>query len=131
MPEILFENSLLCVEKLAADRTLVLRRSAERSGQADLLRAYEDALKLADPYRGWSLLMDMREALGRNDPDFEQSVGKFRHESARLFPRVVVLVASPVGVLQVNRLNQGVENRSLVTTSEAEALTWCRQAQGL
>lgn len=49
------------------------------------------------------LLMDMRDAPGRNDDAFERRVAKYRTATVQGFVRVAVLVRSLPGQLQVQR----------------------------
>ena len=67
----------------------------------------------------------MRAAPGRNDSQFEASVGAMRPELDRLFRRVVMLVATAAGALQVRRLAREQGRESLVTEDESEALRLC------
>lgn len=52
---------------------------------------------------GWSLLIDLREARGRNDPRFEQLIAEHRPALFAGYERRVVLVRTAVGQMQLQR----------------------------
>ncbi len=54
----------------------------------------------------WKLLVDMRSAPGRNDPEFERAVGSLRNAMFDGFARTAMLVATAVGRLQVQRVSK-------------------------
>lgn len=72
------------------------------------------------------LLIDFRDARGRNDAAFEQTVAPFRAETTRGFRRVAVLTRSLAGQLQAQRLarHDGVDSRLRCFDSEEAALAW-------
>jgi hypothetical protein len=82
------------------------------------------ALRTVDRYRN-VLLIDFRDAWGRNDAAFEQTVAPFRTETTRGFRRVAVLTRSLAGQLQVQRLarEDGVEALRCFD-AEATAIAW-------
>jgi hypothetical protein len=77
------------------------------------------------------LLIDFRDARGRNDAAFEQTVAPFRCETTRGFRKVAVLTRSLAGQLQVQRLarEDGVEMLRCFD-SEFEALQWLHEGSG-
>ena len=82
------------------------------------------ALRTVDRYRN-VLLIDFRDAWGRNDAAFEQTVAPFRTETTRGFRRVAVLTRSLAGQLQVQRLarEDGVEALRCFDAEDA-AIAW-------
>jgi hypothetical protein len=52
---------------------------------------------------GHALLIDVRTARGRNDPEFERLFGPYRARMSAGWLRVAIVVGSPPGVLQVQR----------------------------
>lgn len=68
------------------------------------------------------LLIDSRDAIGRNDPEFEGLANRFRTEVLGGFAASAVLVKSAVGRMQVERMSRergGIA--PTVFTDEAEA----------
>lgn len=55
------------------------------------------------------LLLDSREAVPNNDPEYEASYARYRTDLHRGFRRIAVLVKTPVGNLQATRLLPHVE----------------------
>lgn len=70
-----------------------------------------------------SLRCDLRLAPGRNDPAFEQAMTPFRVRMQHSFLRVAILVATPVGRLQVQRhaVNDSIPLRIFHSEVEADA----------
>lgn len=70
----------------------------------------------------YALLVDIRAAPGRNDPQFEATMARIRARWFAGFRKVGVLVQSAVGALQVQRYakRDGVER--LISSDEAELL---------
>jgi hypothetical protein len=69
---------------------------------------------------------DLRLAPPRNDAAFEQATRSLRAALSAHFARVAVLLQTPVGVLQVNRINRDDGSALFVTMSEEEALRFAR-----
>ncbi|MEY4548594.1 MAG: hypothetical protein RL685_4789 [Pseudomonadota bacterium] len=71
------------------------------------------------------LLMDMRDAPGRNDDAFERRVAKYRSATVQGFLRVAVLVRSLPGQLQVQRhAREDGLGMVHIFASEPAALEW-------
>lgn len=111
-----------------SDAVLRLCRSEERietlEQAAQVWGAVVGALRGLDRSKH-VLLIDFREARGRNDAAFEQTVAPFRTETTRGFRRVAVLTKSTAGALQVQRLakEDGVESLRCFD-AESPALVW-------
>ena len=80
------------------------------------------------PLRGLPVLVDLRDAPGRNDPAFEERMSAHRRVLFRGAPRACVLVRTATGVLQVRRhvKEDGLEGRVVVTNDPAGALRHVR-----
>jgi hypothetical protein len=117
-------------EQLAGTTIIVVRRSAVAfASEQDIARyltALNDAIDRIDRSRH-ELLVDIRAAIGRNDPAFELAFEPHRTRLERGFRRVAVLVSSPAGRLQVQRhaLQDRLDVRAF--QDEAEAFEWLRR----
>jgi hypothetical protein len=71
----------------------------------------------------WRLMIDVREAPSRNDPQYEEAFKRHRPRIFGGFERRAVLVKSAVGLLQVNRLARaaGIEENTFHDETEARA----------
>ena len=104
----------------------VLRRSARSLAsledlieQNQLVIAELDVLSKKDGLDG--IVVDMRQAPPRNDPEFEKAMAGLRANIFERFGRVAVLLSSAVGVLQVNRLARDEGVATFATLSESAA----------
>jgi hypothetical protein len=70
------------------------------------------------------LLVDLRAATGRNDPEFETAHGAERAKLMHAFRRVAMLVRSQVGKLQVTRLAESDGGEYKVFYDRVAALAW-------
>jgi hypothetical protein len=57
-------------------------------------------------HRELGIVVDMRSAPGRNDPEFEAAMRHLRFAVGQAFARVVVLVATASGQMQASRLHR-------------------------
>ena len=92
---------------------------------AEIVEAYEALFDAVESFHRpqYALLSDMRLAPPRNDPDFEQTVGRYHARFYGGFHKIAQLVKSEVGRLQIVRLAQPDTARRLrVFTNEAAAL---------
>lgn len=71
---------------------------------------------------GRALLIDTREAAGRNDSEFESLLLEFRRRSIHGFVGHVILVRTFIGTLQAQRIEQRQTQAVLVTPNEADAV---------
>jgi hypothetical protein len=72
---------------------------------------------------GTPLLLDVRAAIGRNDETYESVFAQYRAQMLGRYGRIAILVATPVGALQISRLQRESGLRQLETfTDEAEAI---------
>lgn len=73
--------------------------------------------------RGKGLLVDMRDATGRNDPEFEALLDDFRVRGLHGFTAQAVLMRTAVGRLQAHRHIRTDASDRLVTDDEAAAVS--------
>lgn len=75
------------------------------------------------------LLCDLRQVVGRNDPEFEVVFKKHRQTLQQGFFRVAVLVSSPTGMLHIQRLANEDGDRHLRAFTDADkAHSWLLHA---
>ncbi len=78
--------------------------------------------------RGRFLLIDLREAPGRRDPDFEAVMKELRPKMLGGFKRVGVWTASALGLMQVRRHTREDGIDALTSTSEADLRAFFAEA---
>src|SRR5690242_7593667 len=106
------------LESLLENRFVSIRRSRARVGLVRVVRSSVPLETLEQVDEAWGttsralmpldrgrhvLLIDMRDAPGRNDDAFERRVAPYRSATVRGFLRVAVLVRSLPGQMQVQR----------------------------
>ena len=69
-----------------------------------------------------SLILDMREAPSRNDPQFEEAMAEHRRQVARDISRVAVIVKTAVGRLHVQRLGETDRIKQGIVTTDEDAV---------
>ena len=107
-------------------------RSAQRAASVeDIVRAFDDAVRLLDTLDRSRLrvLIDLRAAPGRNDPEFERAMTTRRSELVRGFLAAAILVQTPVGELQIARLTRADGSDARVFSDELKALAWLATAR--
>ena len=127
--QLILKNKYWELEKLSEQDVLVLRRTAVNiSSLPHFLDSNEELIKTFPQFNGYGIVVDMRQAQGRNDPEFENSMMELRININAVFSRVAVLLVSKTGVLQVNRIgrNEGVDN--FATVSESAAIRFAKGA---
>ncbi|AGP38015.1 hypothetical protein BE04_49015 [Sorangium cellulosum] len=78
---------------------------------------------------GLCLLVDLREAVGRNDPLFEAAMQRVRPAVMSGFRRVAVLVRTTAGALQIQRhvREDGIDR--MIGSDEAQLLDYLREGR--
>lgn len=76
------------------------------------------------PTKPRTLVLDTRSAPGRNDEDFEGGVVPLARRFSESFERTAILVATPVGRLQAQRLGRELGWNAEVFADEAQAVAW-------
>ncbi|NRA32564.1 MAG: gamma-glutamylcyclotransferase [Polyangiaceae bacterium] len=120
----LVTSHLWILEEFTERKLVVLRRMpvALRS-LGELSTQNEQILQCRSrAHSQFGLVVDLRNAPVRNDPDFERTMARLRRELVGHFARTAVLLESAIGVLQVNRLNRDDFHYSLATQSESTAI---------
>lgn len=123
----LFANEHWILER-DPDRPLVIvRRTTVGYRSVTALNKAFDELDAAMDAQGrsrFSVLIDLREAIGRNDPEFERATVGHPRRLTRDFIRAAVLVRTANGMLQVKRTASSLGDRSRAFHSEAEAIAY-------
>lgn len=97
---------------------LVKRTGRPLSSPADVPEAFSQAITPLNPVRGQlPLVVDLRDAKGRNDPAYEEAIAAWRPRIYEGFDRAATLVRSSVGRLQVARHAREDQRAELVTSS--------------
>ena len=125
LPHRVYTSRHWLFEEQPEKRLAVLSRTpAVWSSLAELRAENETILGLLrDDQRGCGLLVDMREAPIRNDPEFEDAMAELRQRLTSHFERTSILLESEIGELQVTRLERDERRPTTVTTrSESTAL---------
>ncbi|MBO6938120.1 MAG: hypothetical protein JJ863_24340 [Deltaproteobacteria bacterium] len=86
-----------------------------------------DAMQLARDAAAKPLLVDLRRAAGRADPEFEQAMAIWRSAFLSGHPRLIVLVATELGRTHVEGHMKSDGNVAEVLLDEAEALRRVRE----
>lgn len=111
------------MEEDTSRHLVYLKRHALPIDSIDDLRAQNAAIvqQFRAEYREFGIVVDMRQAPSRNDPEFEDAMGHLRKALSSQFRRVAVLVTSAMGVLQVNRIGRNEGAETFATQSETAA----------
>lgn len=127
-------SSYFDVSSLPEPQVVKIVRTSEPfpRGSSTLDPMFAEAHSVADSVdrSRWGLLLDLRNTVGRNDPDFEKLIAPHRAKLEHGFRKVAVVVRSQVGRLQVERhaRDDGVNLR--VFLEEDEALAWLGEREG-
>jgi hypothetical protein len=102
-----------------------LVRSTKPFQSTDELSVAHDAMLAAlESHHARALLIDLRNAPLKSDPEFESVFAPYRTRITRGAARVAVLVRSKVGALQVQRLAKTDRASSSVFDDEMAAVEW-------
>jgi hypothetical protein len=126
MPEIL-RNTHFVVTVNPAIQLVRVTRSAVPSESAVQFEAkwMEVCVALDRAGRsGLSLLLDLRAAVGRNDPEYEEAMVRVRPAVMKGFRRVAVLVQTTAGSLQIHRHRRQDFIERLIGSDEAQLLDY-------
>lgn len=105
---------------LRSPRILVLQRTAERYPSLQTVAQETRRVIVSFPSgRSRSLVVDMRRAPPTNDPGFEDAMRNLRMVVAQRVERVILLVATASGAMQITRL-QRAEGTTFFTTLDAQ-----------
>jgi hypothetical protein len=122
-----YENLHWTLLRVRPQHILIVRRTDQ---------PYESAEEVYESFQGlegalleydrkhFSLLVDLRAAPQRNDPEYEHAAAQEPIELARDFVRVAVLVRTAAGKLQVGRHIRNSGAKMLPFNDEVEALEY-------
>ncbi|MBX3274136.1 MAG: hypothetical protein KF729_27970 [Sandaracinaceae bacterium] len=121
---VIYEDEHIVVDERPERRVVLVRRKRTRPETPEvLIEGYQEALGLnTGRHRGWGLVLDMREALGRTDQDFERAMAPLQRHVRRVYARVVLLVATAAGELHSHRIAREQGFGTEVTRDEDEAI---------
>ncbi|HTE50049.1 MAG TPA: cytochrome b5 domain-containing protein, partial [Kofleriaceae bacterium] len=126
---LLVANQYWAMAEDAERRLVVLTRSASPVSSIPYLIAQNEEViaRIRPEHAGYGVVVDMRQAVPRNDPEFENAMHQLRQELQFRFRRLAVLIESAMGVLQVDRLTR-IEGGTQVfgTQSESAAFKFAR-----
>jgi hypothetical protein len=111
------------------DGVVVYRRNHEPYPSIEAARSAYAAMakSLAGRVEGLALLLDARDAVGRNDAGFEGLLLEYRKTLFAPFRKTAVLVRTAVGALQTNRLERSGRLGTMhVFLDESEAFAFLR-----
>jgi len=114
------------LERDVGHRFFRLRRSALHLEFVDIDK---DSEALARAFRNvdtahLSLLIDLRDSPIRNDATFEETVRPYQERIIKAFGRVAVLIRTPVGRLQVERILAPISATARVFADETAAVAF-------
>lgn len=125
---LLLANQYWAMTEDAERRVVVLIRSASPVRSIpDLVAQNEEVIaRIRSEHAVFGVVVDMRQAVPRNDPEFENAMHQLRQELQLRFRRLAVLIESAMGVLQVDRLTRIEETQVFGTQSESAAFKFAR-----
>jgi hypothetical protein len=115
-------------------RNTVLRltRSSEPYPSSAAIEQEGDEIeRILDKFRRCRLLIDLRAAAPRDDPEFESAIARYRQKIFKRADRAAILVRTAVGALQVKRhMREGGFNVN-VFQNEEDAFTYLDTVQSV
>jgi sulfite reductase alpha subunit-like flavoprotein len=125
---LILANRYWSMSEDSGHRVVVLTRSAAQVHSIpDLIAQNEEVIARIRPeHASYGVVVDVRQALPRNDPEFENAMQQLRQELQSRFRRLAVLIESAMGVLQVDRLTRIEGTQVFGTQSESAALKFAR-----
>lgn len=117
------------VESGLREPILIVRRTANSyASVADVRASFEAVRRVVEPIeRGiTSVLVDMRLAPPRDDPEFEKAAADQPRYLSRDFKRSAVLIRTAIGLLQVQRNMQSLGLPMKVFNDEQQAFDYLR-----
>ena len=121
---IIAENDLWTVEEYAESKYVYVRRSPHQNFSIAELKAANQQLieAIKHDHQTFGVVVDMRQATGRNDAEFESAMRDMRQALYDGFGRVAVLIASAIGQLQVSRIGRSEHEQTFITQDESAAV---------
>jgi hypothetical protein len=130
---VLLRTEYIVITQESGGRIIRYRRTATHFPDLTIAkRNYDEVVATYDRAgrHGRGLLVDSRDALGRNDPAFEKLLLEFRSRALPGFVAHAVLMRTAVGLLQAQRLDRSTRSERplfLVTDGEDEAIRFLLQ----
>ena len=122
-------NTHWVIEGGVREQVLIVRRTANPYASVSEVRSAFDAVKrVVDPLErsAMSVLVDMRLAPPRDDPEFERAAGDQPKYLSRDFRRSAVLIRTATGLLHVQRHMQALGLPLTVFNDEQQAFDYVR-----
>ncbi len=119
----IFESAYFELWVNEARRLLIcVRTEAPFASLMELHGAFSALIRVMDTYERskYLLLCDMRRAIGRNDPEFEQAMTSIRPRWLGGFRRVAVRVKTTLGSMQIRRYSRDDGIERLISSDEQE-----------
>lgn len=106
----------------------MIRTSIAHPSPEILEESYLQVTRAFDRYgrTGRGLLVDVRGAIGRNEPQFEAALARARKRNDAGFARIAVLLRTQAGMLQMMRLSDEDGTLRLITMDERVAVDYLR-----
>ncbi len=119
----LHDSEFWLLEEFPEQQIAVLHRTPLPASSLAALAADNDVLlgALREDHRSFGLVVDTREAPLRNDKAFEKTMERLRVELTSHFQRAAVLLDTPLGELQVSRLERDEGRNTFITRSVSAA----------
>ena len=125
----IFENQHWALLRVRPQLILIVRRTGVPYESAEEVKSsfaeLEEALSEYNR-KHFGLLVDLRSAPQRNDPEYEEMVRPTVPRVHAGFLRNAIMVRMAVGALQIKRHAKGDVIERLITSSEAEALDYLK-----
>jgi hypothetical protein len=127
--KVLFDDGYVTFSFDAEHRLARFKRSGARFedlGQAERTFAGVLAARQSILMTDVRLLIDQRDILGNNSPEFEQAIGRYSARILAGMSKVAFIVATVAGKLQIERMQgaRGPTKTNAVFTEEAAALAF-------
>lgn len=116
--EVIFESDYHRLSWLAEGVLALVRSGARIDDPRVMDDEYAALVSHLRAQRPESVFVDLRLARGRNDPEFEARSAAYRDLLMNLAPRVVLLVSTAIGELQVRRHAELAEARGVIVTRD-------------
>ena len=116
------------MEEDSSSKLVFLKRTSTKFLDIKLLKQQNGAVisQIRTTHKSFGIVVDMREAPMRNDPEFESAMETLRSAIRSGYARTAVLTSTGVGVLQINRLTREDGSQTFATRSEVDAVEFAR-----
>lgn len=126
--QVLLSTDFWRMEEDSSLRLVFLKRTSTKFLDINLLKQQNGAVisQIRTTHKSFGIVVDMREAPMRNDPEFESAMETLRSAIRSGYARTAVLISTGVGVLQINRLTREDGSQTFATRSEVDAVEFAR-----